>query len=251
MNHFTCLLKHELRALFIAPSTYVTSIIFLLLMGFIYILILADFTLQPHNNLPTEYFFQLYWIPVFFIVPLLTMKSIAEERRMGTLETLMTTPVTATEIIFSKFLAAYLFYCLLWLLTLGFPLLVNLTIGSSAMTVRLLDPATLLGGYIFVAISGLLFISVGIFSSSLTRSQLVAGMLCFSILFIIILGVPAVKTQSIGWFEWLEGALEYFNNFKHLEDFSRGVIDTRHIVFYFSYTTLVLGISVLITESKV
>ncbi len=251
MSHFICLLKHELRVLFIAPSTYVTSVIFLLLMGFIYILILADFTLHPHNNLPTEYFFQLYWIPVFFIVPLLTMKSIAEERRIGTLETLMTTPVTVLEIVFSKFFAAYLFYCLLWMLTLTFPLLVTLTIGSSAMTVKLLDPATLLGGYTFIAISGLLFISIGIFSSSLTRSQLVAGMLCFSILFIIILGVPALRTQSIGWLEWMVGALEYFNNFNHLEDFSRGVIDTRHIVFYFSYSTLVLGISVLITESKV
>ncbi len=251
MKHFLSLLKHELRALFIAPSTYVAGVIFLLLMGFIYILILADFAMQPRDGLPTEDFFQLYWLPVFFIVPLLTMKSIAEERRLGTLETLMTTPVTATEIIFSKFLAAYLFYCFLWLITLGFPLIVKITIQSPLVTAKLLDPASLIGGYLFVTVSGLLFISVGIFSSSLTRSQLVAGMFCFSILFIIILGVPAVKSQSIGWIEWVNTTLEYFNNFKHLEDFGRGVIDTRPIFFYLSNTALVLGISVLITEAKV
>ena len=179
MKHFFSLLHHELRALIIAPSTYAAGVLFLVLMGWIYWRILLQFSLQPQEGLPASMFFQLFWLPVFFVVPLLTMRSIAEERRSGTLETLMTTPVSALEVVLGKFFAAYLFYCFLWLLTLGFPWLVSLSLDSTAASRTLMDRGALLGGYSFVAVSGFLFIAVGIFSSSLTRSQFVAGMLCF------------------------------------------------------------------------
>jgi len=115
---------------------------------------------------------------------------------------------------------------------------------------HLLDSATLIGGYLFVAVSGLLFIAVGIFASSLTRSQLVAGMLSFSILFMIVLGPPVILNQATSWPSWLEVPLNYFHVFNHLEDFKRGIIDSRSFVYYFSNTPLALGLSVLVTESK-
>src|SRR5690606_6988787 len=121
------------------------------------------------------------------------------------LETLMTTPVSVGAVVASKFLAAYLFYCLLWFITLIFPLLANQMLASPALTPRLLDKTTLIGGFSFVAITGMLFIAIGIFSSSLTRSQLVAGMLCFGILFIVLVG-PLTLTTLPG--NWLEGVRE-------------------------------------------
>ena len=250
MKHFFSLLKHELRTLFFAPASYTAGFIFLMLMGFIYLLILEEFSLKAQDVLPAEMFFQLFWIPVFFMVPLITMKSFAEERRMGTLETLMTTPVTAFEVVMSKFLASYLLYCLLWALTMGFPLLVSFTLDSPTIMAPLLDLPTFSGSYLFVFTSGLLFIAIGILSSSLTRSQLVAGMLCFFILFFLILGSPALISQSAAWLPWLKPSLDYFHIFEQLEDFSRGIIDTRPLFYYLSLTALVLGVSTLVVESK-
>ena len=251
MKHFFSLMIHELRVLFLAPATYLATVMFLLLMGSLYVLILRDFSVAPQDNLPGQDFFQLFWLPVFFMVPLLTMKSIAEERRLGTLETLMTTPVTAAEIVLSKFLAAYFFYCALWGLTMGFPWLVSLWLDNVQVREVLLDKAVLQGGYLFVAISGLLFISVGIFASSLTRSQLVAGMLCFSILFLLILGPPIILGQNLPMLEWLQKPLDYLHIFRFLEDFMRGVVDTRPFFYYLSTTILVLSLSGMIVESKV
>ncbi len=251
MKHFFSLLFHELRALFMATATYAATVMFLLLMGGLYIIILEDFSVAPRDNLPGQDFFQLFWLPVFFMVPLLTMKSIAEERRLGTLETLMTTPVTAAEIVLSKFLAAYFFYCALWGLTLAFPWIVSLSLDSVTAREVLLDKAVLKGGYLFIAISGLLFIAVGIFASSLTRSQLVAGMLSFSILFLLILGPPIILGQNLPLLGWLQKPLDYLHIFRFLEDFMRGVVDTRPFFYYLSTTFLILGLSGLIVESKV
>ena len=251
MRHFHNLLIHELRVLLLSPATYIAAVLFLLQMWWLYVFVLWEFSSEPHDTLPTESFFYYFWIPVLFVVPLLTMRSLAEERRLGTLETLMTTPVTTVSVVLSKYCAALVFYCLLWLLTLAFPMLTVWAIPQPIVSERILDIATLTGGYLFVVVSGFLFVAVGIFSSSLTRSQLVAGMLSFSILFMIILGPPVVLNQNIPWPYWLEVPIEYFDLFNHLDDFKRGVIDSRPLVYYVSNTALILGISVLVVESKV
>jgi ABC-2 type transport system permease protein len=251
MKHFLSLLRHEIRTLFIAPATYTAAVLFLILMGLIYHGILRQYTLDEQTVDPAYVFFQIFWIPVLFMVPLLTMRSIAEERRMGTLETLMTTPVTAAEIVLSKFLASWFFYCLLWLCTLSFPLIIQMTIHQEPVTQALLSKGPLIGGYLFTFLSGTLFIAVGIFSSSLTRSQLVAGMLSFSILFILILGPRLLQMQGVAMqIEWLQASVDYLQLFTHLEDFSRGMLDSRPFFYYLSNTGLVLGVSILMVESK-
>ncbi len=250
MRHFGVLLRHELRALFIAPSTYIASVLFLLLMAYVYYMILESYIGAEHDVSVAETFFKIFWLPVFFMVPLLTMRSVAEDRRAGTLETLMTTPVTSLEVICSKFLAAWLFYVTLWGITLAFPFLVIYGMGRPGLTESLLDPGILIGGYGFVALSGLLFVAVGIFASSLTRNQLVAGMLSFSILFILIVGMPALEEHATAWELWLAEPLEFLKVFRHLEDFSRGMIDTRPIFYYLSNAGLVLGLAVLLIDSK-
>ena len=250
MRHFLILLRQELRTLFFSPATYTAAVLFLGLMGWIYWRILLQLSLEPQLELPSGVFFKLFWLPVFFVVPLLTMKSIAEERRLGTLETLKTTPVTALEIVLSKFLAAYLFYCLLWLLTLAYPILVASALDFSLSRSQLLEPGIFTGGYLFIASSGLLFIAVGILSSSLTRSQLVAGMLSFCILFIIIIGFRELQQETRNWLPALSQALNYLQLFRHLEDFSGGVLDSRPLIFYLSNTFLALGFSVLMVDAK-
>lgn len=250
MRHFWHLLTHELRVLALAPATYVAAVLFLTLEGLFFLGVLSEYAAAPQDGPPAAMFFQLFWVPVFFMVPLLTMRSLAEERRQGTLESLMTTPVTALEVVVAKFLAAYLFYVLLWTLTLGYPWLVDRALDSPLVTERLLDPGPLWGGYLFTFTSGLLFVAVGIFASSLTRSQLVAGLLAFSILFILILGPHVLLGGKQPWLSWLEAPLEYFHLFRHLEDFSRGVVDSRPFFYYGTNALCLLGLATLVVESK-
>jgi ABC-2 type transport system permease protein len=249
MRHFLTILSHEIRALLFNPSTYVAAVLFLGVMGFVFAGILDSYSRAPQEAPPAAVFFQLFWIPVFFMVPLLTMKCLAEERRLGTLETLLTTPVTTTEVVLGKFGAAYFLYLLLWGSTIGFHYVLHHYAGDA----RFLDPGPLVGGYAFIALSGLLFIAVGVLASALTRSQAVAGILCFTVLFALIIGLrflgdAAVLQQET--FSPLRDTVDSLQIFGHLEDFTNGVIDTRQVFFYLTGAILSLIFSILGVEAK-
>lgn len=250
MKHFITLLMHELKTLGRSLSTYIAGGVFLLLMGTLYLLILGEYSRVPMTGTPTSQFFELYWVPFFLLIPMLTMRSISEERRRGTLETLMTTPVSALEIVVTKFLAAYLLYCLLWGLTALFPVIAGWRLGNPILMERLVDTSSMVGGYSYVAISGLLAISLGIFCSSLTRTQLVAGMLCLCLLFTLIVSLAVLRYQADAWPGWMDGTVDYFDLIKHRDDYLKGVIDTRPLLFYLSSCFLFLGLSVIVVESK-
>ena len=249
MRHFFTILSHEIRALLFNASTYIAAVLFLLLMAFIFTGILDSYSKSPQEAPPAAVFFQLFWIPVWFMVPLLTMRSIAEERRLGTLETLLTAHVSTTEVVLGKFFAAYIFYIMLWASTLGFYFILQ----HYARDPRLLDPGPLAGGYLFIAVSGLLYISVGIFASSLTRSQAVAAIIACVMLIGLTVGLNYLATAPIlsaETFRHFKPAAESLQVFRHLDDFTAGVIDTRQIIFYFSGATLALIFSILGVEAK-
>jgi len=239
--------------LLISPPTYIAAVLFLGLMGFLYWAILRGMVNTPEENLPLVQFLSIFWIPAFFVVPLLTMRSIAGERSTGTLDTLMTTPTSRVAVILSKFAGAYTFYMLLWLATLSFPLLAAKFFPSAVLSGSLLEPAPIIGGFAFLALSGILFISIGIFASSITRSQLVAGMLSFTTLFVVIIGGQQLGNIAAGGANlsfWMSELVNYLQIFQHLDDFSRGVIDTRPFFYYTSTGLLLLGLSTLVIEAK-
>lgn len=249
MKNFLTLLRQELKNLCMAPATYVAGFLFLLVMGFIFQGIVETFNQSAQESLPVVVFFQIFWLPVFFMVPLLTMKSFAEEKRQGTLETLLTTPVSTGEVVMAKFAASYSLYLILWLITIGF----NLILHHFVQDPRLLEMGPLVGGYLFILLSGLLFVSIGIFSSSLTRNQLVAGILCFTFLFGLIVGsryLADLATSGIQYLPISRQWVDYLQVFQHVDDFSRGVLDTRPVFFYLSTTALFLVLSTLTIESK-
>lgn len=250
MRHFFTILSHEIRTLLFAPSTYIAAVLFLSVMGFIFAGILDDYNRAPQETPPAVMFFKFFIVPVFFMVPLLTMKSLAEERRLGTLETLLTTPVSTGEVVLGKFGAAYLLYLLMWGSTYGFHFLLE----RYARDARFLDPGPLVGGYVFVAVSGLLFIALGIFASSLARSQAVAGILCFSLLFALIVGFNYLGTVTALNDELLlpvKVTVDSLQVFHHLEDFTNGVVDTRQVFFYVTGAVLALIFSILGVEAKI
>ncbi|MCH6255914.1 ABC transporter permease [Puniceicoccaceae bacterium K14] len=249
MRHFFTLLRHELWKLFISPSTYIAAFLFLLIMGFMFQWILDLYTSNPQDESPSLTFFKSFFIPVFFMVPLLTMRSIADERNSGTIENLMTTPVTVTEVILAKFSAAYLYYITLWFFTACFHIL----FFAYAQEGSTIDPYPIFGGYIYIAISGMLFLSLGIFASSLTSSQLIAGIVSFTLVFGFIVGGSSLEELIIVMEprpQWLEDLSRHTNSLEHMNDFSSGVIDTRAIVLYISCALTALFLSILILEYR-
>ena len=108
-------------------------------------------------------------------------------------------------------------------------------------------------GYIFIFISGAMYIAIGIFASSLTRTTLVAGMLSFSMLFVVVVGAGIVAKFPIleqSGLSWVVDSAAYMQTFRHLEEFSGSMLDTRPFFFYFSTSAVLLAITALITESK-
>jgi ABC-2 type transport system permease protein len=249
MKHFLTLLSHEVRMLLVSASTYIAAMLFLVFMGFIFTSILESYSKAPQEVSPALVFFYYFWFPVLFIVPMLTMKCLAEERRLGTIETLLTTPVTTTEVVLGKYGAAYLLYLALWGSTTGFFFILRKFSGD----VRFLDPGPLLGGYLFIAISGLLFVALGVFASSLSRNQAVAGILCFTMLLSLVFGLSWLAGSGALNRDALQPArmaVEYAQVLAHRDDFTRGVIDTRQVIFYLSGTVLALIFSILSVEAK-
>lgn len=250
MKHLITLTRHELRTLLYSPSTYIAAVLFHLLMGAVYFYVMLTYVQAEQEVPPGAVFFAAFPLAAFCLVPLLTMRSLAEERRVGTLETLMTAPVTPVEVIGSKFLAAYGLYALLWTSTLSYPVLVALFTSVDISRDPVLDRGASLGGLVFVLTSGLLLVAVGIFTSSLTRSQLVSGMLSFSALFVIIAGVVLVeqKDPQLGWFG--NELLSYLRVYDHMQKFTEGLVDSRPFVFYVTNTVLVLGLASLVVERR-
>ncbi len=235
--------------LLVSPATYIAATLFLLVMGFIFAGILETFAAAPQQGSPAAVFFQLFWLPVFFMVPLLTMKSLAEERRLGTLETLLTTPVTTAQVVLAKFFAAYSLYLALWAATGGFFYILQRFAGAA----QTLDYGPLIGGYLFIAVSGLLFVSVGILASALTRNQAVAGILAFVLLLMLVVGTRFAGTLEVLKLDHLtalRAAVDYLQVFTHLEDFTRGVVDTRQVLYYVSGSVLALILGILGVEAK-
>lgn len=249
MRNFDTLFRNELRALLISPSTYISAVVFLVLNGVMFVLTLSTYTAEPQEDPIMQTFFRGYMISTWFMVPLLTMRTLSDERRAGTLETLMTTPVSALEVVTSKFSAAYVIYLIFWALTFTFPYMVDLVVLDESISRYVFDKVALTGGYLFVGAGGFLFIAIGIFTSSLTRTQLVAGMLCFCILFIIIM-VPLMLQELTSWLKWIEEPLEYFNFNRYLTDYTRGIVDTRPLFYFASLGILMIGLATLVVEAK-
>jgi len=235
--------------LLVSFSTYIAAVLFLFIMGFIFTTMMDYYSTGGQETTPAVVFFQYFWVPVLFMVPLLTMKSIAEERRLGTLETLLTTPVSTVEVVLGKYFAAYFLYIALWACTGGFFYILH----RFAHDARFMDIGPLAGGFVFVIISGLMFVAIGIFASALSRNQAVAGIISGTLLFILIVGsnyLPGVELLHNEAMKPVKAAVDYAQIFQHLSDFSHGVVDARQVLFYLSGAVLFLIFSIFSVEVK-
>jgi ABC-2 type transport system permease protein len=243
VNTFT-IARRELAAYFYSPIAYVVLGLFLVVQGIVFTVFLHFLNSpQAPPGAVMSYFFGgtlLYWVSVIFAVSFLPMRLLAEEQRSGTLETLLTAPVRDAEVVLGKYLACLCFYILLWL--------------PEALYVALLwryggkpDLGPIAAGYLGAFLSGAALLAWGLFASALTRNQIIAATLAFVFsLALLLLGIAQEFTTSPG----TRAVLGYVHMFKQMEDFGRGVVDSRHVVFLLSMTGLGLYATVKALELK-
>ena len=195
-----------------------------------------------------------FWFFFIFIFPLVTMRTLAEEESHGSLEGLLTAPVTTTQIILGKYFAALLFYIILWTPMLLYPWMSDL--GNFYTNLRYdvvaegritYTPADWIGPISILSLSGCFFIALGIFCSSLTRSQIIAGIVCTcSIIIYYFLGrVPEL------WGEFPAApAFHYMSISEQISAFSRGLIDTRPLVLYVTLAVFTLALTKRVVDYR-
>ena len=235
MTNILAIAQKELRAYFASPIAYVVIGVFTLILGVMYAGILNWFlgqsmqmgmgmgpqTLNVNQQLIRPLLLNMA-VVLLLLLPLITMRTYSEEKRSGTIELLLTSPVSDLEIILGKFLGALALYALMiGIMLIHFGLL--FMYGKPELK-------PLLTAYLGMLLFGSGFISIGLFISSLTKNQIVAGAATFAVfllLWVIDWLGPALGPST-------EDVLKYLSMTGHLDDFIKGVIDTKHVVYYLS-----------------
>jgi ABC-2 type transport system permease protein len=250
MRIFLTLTRRELGAFFVSVTGYVIIAAVTLLIGSSFVMLIKNMGSDPFLMPVTELFFNsaLFWIVLILVTPVVTMRLFALEKASGTFETLMTTPVTDLQVVMAKFIAALIFYTVMWLPTFACLFIVaHFTNQASA-----LDKGMACGMYLGIFLSGSMFLSIGCLTSSLSRSQVTAAMmsLAVGVILLIVAYVASAPVISVTGRWQLGSILYYFDLFKHIEDFTRGVVDTRTVIFYLSLTLFFLFLTLRVVESR-
>ena len=233
MSSFLAVFERELRAYFFSPMAYVILAFFLIGNGVVFTLIVSYLN-DPRfvqQITPFQLFFDsfFYWLVLIVVIPILTMRLISEELKTGTIEPLMTSPVSEGQVVTAKYGAALAFYVFLWLPTLAYALIINRNSD--------LDWGPILGGYVGVLGMGAMLLAVGIFGSSFSKNQIVAAMGTFAMVFVIFV---LSFLENLVSSETAKSIFSYVNLLGHMEDFAKGVVDTRHLVYYATTAALFL-----------
>ncbi|MDF7825612.1 ABC transporter permease [Pontiellaceae bacterium B12227] len=248
MSVFISLLKKELRTCFYSPIAYVVMFFFWALTGGNFIWLLSQLAHGESLTIATQLMFSgpllTFALPV--IVPLITMRLFAEERKLGTLEALLTTSVRVPELVLSKFFGALIFYIVLWLPALIY-VLFQYRLAPAEVS-GFPDMGALQSGALGVILVGMLYIAVGLFMSSLTSNQIVAAIGGFAILFGSFLGMMYMAYTAQNPAVRIVG--QYYSSFAHMMDFARGVVDSRIVIMYVTHAVWFLFAAVRVVESK-
>ena len=247
MRAYLTLVRRELGAFFVSLTGYVIIASVLLLLGISFTGILDALNDSPTDVPLTELFYRSYyfWIILLLTAPIITMRSFAFEKGTGTYETLMTTPVSDLQVVLAKFTGTLAFYVLTWLPLFGCVAVVRYLTGET----KVLDPWTTASTFLGFVLMGCLYMSMGCFASALTRSQIIAAMNSL----VLGLGLFLLSLRSLVPMppaDWATKLFAYVSLSEHLEDFSRGFVDTRHLVFYASLSIFFLFLTLKVVESR-
>lgn len=229
--------RRELRSYFVSPIAYIVLTVFALIHGMIFA---QMFTRTPTVNL-TDMLKNTFGNTLFLLIlaaPMITMGLIAEETSKGTIESLLTAPVTDLEVILGKYLAALLFCVVMFA-----PTLIDVLMAEIAGEP---DYGPILTGYVSLFLMSAQFMAIGLFCSALTRSQIAAGIITIAIL----MGLSIVGFVFSNPNDPTVKFLVRLSPFGHVQAFLDGVIDTRDLIYYGSTTFVFLFLSVRVLESR-
>ena len=234
--------KRELAAYFSSPLAFVFIVIFLLLCGF-FTFMVGGFFERGEASLSSSFFL---WHPWFylFLVPAVGMRLWAEERRVGTLELLLTMPITTWQAIVGKFLASWIFLGLALVLT--FPIVITVNYLGSP------DNGVIFAGYIGSWLMAGAYLSISCITSAMTRNQVVSFIISVVVcLFFILCGFTPVIRLLEGWAQpWLVDTITSFSVITHFEGFQKGMLDSRDLLFFLSLMVFSLFSTSVILRSR-
>lgn len=247
MHAYWTLVRRELSGYFLSWIGYVVMAAVLWLIGLSFVNLLEALNHEPSDLPVSELFYRTYyfWMILLLTAPLITMRSFALEKHTGTFETLMTTPVSDLQVVLAKFSGCWLFYVLMWLPLLGCILVVrHYTNDQSA-----LDWGAVAATFVGILLVGALYISLGCFASTLTRSQVIAAVISF------VLGVAFFALSYLSYSlkantGWKAQVLSYVCMMDHMQAFARGAVDTRPVVCYLGLTVFFLYLTLKVVESR-
>lgn len=252
MSNIWTVAKREIKTYFTSPIAYVVMFVFTALVGFFFYSIMWWFNSQAMQMAQNPMYYQqlnvnqMVYGPLFgnmsiillLMLPLLTMRLFSEEKKSGTEELLYTSPLSVWQIILGKFLAALVVLLAMLGLT-GLLSVFSFAYGNP-------EPAPLLAGYLGIFLMGAAFIAIGIFFSSLTENQIVSAILTFGALLLFwVLNWASSAAGGVG-----KSILDYLSIFQHFEDFSKGIVDTTHVVYYLSFAFLGLFFTHSVIQSR-
>lgn len=239
MSNILAIANKELRSYFNSPIAYAVIGLFSFAFGYMFWLFLRGFVLESMkmssnpmggavniNQMMLRPLIMQVSVIVLFLLPMVTMRSYAEEKRSGTIELLLTTPLTDVQIILGKFLGALGLYAGMLAVTL--PSVLGLFAYGNP------DWQPVATSYLGLFLLGASFIAFGLFISSLTQNQIIAGVLTFTLLLMLLL---------VGWLKDFVtspaalAAVSAVSIFEHFDDFTKGVLDTKHVAYYVSVIT--------------
>jgi ABC-2 type transport system permease protein len=255
LNGCLALLRKELAVYFATPIFYITGFFFLVLAGYFFytnVLYYSIISFQAAqqagnpqvaaqlnpNTMVYRPLFAVLAIVLLFLVPILTMRLLAEEKRSGTAELLFTYPITDWAVILGKFLSALMVYLIFLAFTLSYSLALNF--------VTRLDWGAIGAGYLGLVLLGAAALALGLFASSLTENQIVAGVAGFALLllFWIIGWVQELGTGQLG------KVIQQLSLLDHYDNFTKGVIDTRDLTYCLSFISFFLFLTKRQLESR-
>lgn len=246
MRLWLTLWRREVLAYFLSPMAYVVMLLFLVLMGLSFWTLITILVEGPSSAGVMRVLFGeslFFWLALLLVTPVITMRLFAEEKRQGTIETLMTAPVKDVHVVLAKYVGALTFYIVLWIPTLAYPVLLARFNPYDAPV----DWGSMAATYAGVGCVGALYLAIGLFASAITRNQTVAAMTSFSIVCgLFFAGFVPYFARAPGMQEFGR----YISSVMHMMEFSRGVVDTRPIVFYLLCTLFMLFLTVKAVESR-
>ena len=238
MKKIPAITAKELYTYFVSPVAYFVLIIFCGLSGFFfYAILLRAIVRQELSTAVMQVLFRNYLsVTLLFFTPAMTMRLFSEEKKSGTIELLMTSPVKDIEIVLGKYLASLILYLLMLLLTFFLPLLIQ-PFGKP-------DYGQITSGYLGITLLGAAFLSFGLMVSSMCRNQIVSALTSFGVL--LILWIVSSFSDRTGT---TSQVLKYISPVTHLDNFARGVLSLSDSIYYLSFISVCLFCTVKSVES--